>query len=289
VLVAFCASGCHRRLEAEIGSEKSPVVLVLHDSHVAGEHEQVQQLAAALGKEAGLAVRAYVARSSVEAIQVFGTRRADAGLLPLFEYLLARQEYGVQARLRVLRGDGQPSYRGDILVREGSGLAALAALDGKKLAYADPYSMSGFILPAKLLADHKVRPVPVFAGSHAQALEELRAGRVDAAATFAAESLPAGLVRLAATDAVPNEPLFFRRGVDEQVKQRLAEALERLAEAPAGGALLHAIAGIHGFAVVDDAAYSAVPEMIRLAGTQIEALVPGGWIVWQSNRSDVGP
>jgi len=293
LLVLPVSSSCRSRPEPEVGTPASPLVLVLPQSHAKGKETHVEALRAFLEKSSGLSVKVHVARSAVEAIQSFGSRHADVGLLPLFEYLLAHQEYEVEARLQVVRDGAKPRYQGQILVRADSPIASLADLSNKKLAYADPYSMTGFVLPAEMLAQANVRPVPVFAGGHAEALAELKAGRVDAAATFVG-AVPdgleaAGLRTLAETGSVPNEPVFMRKRLDEQKRQAIADALLKFSQTEEGKAALAAIAGIRGFSATTDDAYREVPALVKTAGQRIEGLVPGGWIVWQSNRSDVAP
>jgi phosphonate transport system substrate-binding protein len=254
-------------------------VIVLSPAH--GKHaESVHELARFLGEHAELTVEARVARDGEDALRMVGTPNTDAGLLTLFEYLFARQQFGVAPALQVVRKGDKLSYEGEILVRADSGQRKLADLAGKSIAYVDRYSTTGFLLAAKKLADEKVTVTPRFAGSHEAALAELRAGRVAAAALYAgAAKGDAALTSIATTDRVPNEPFFFRSGLDAERKRRVGAALVAFAATEPGRAALARMADITGFSPVTAAAYDAAFALIQAAGKSVEDLVPRGWLV----------
>src|SRR5258706_329444 len=107
VAALVCAAGCQRRDLAAVGGPRAPLVLLVSPSHAAGARpDELRALGSLLGGASGLAVEVRVAATPEAAVQAFGRDEADAGLLSLFEYLLARQEYGVDARLQVLRDGG---------------------------------------------------------------------------------------------------------------------------------------------------------------------------------------
>lgn len=276
--------------EAELGKPASPIVFVLSPDHGRElSRDDQASLAALLEAESGLAVEVRVAASPLAALEAFGAR-ADVGLLNLFEYLLARDHYGVRARLQALRA-GAEAYAGEILVRSDGPIQALGDLAGRSIAYVDPFSTSGFVFPATLLADAHVHPVAEFAGSHAEALGRLRAGRSDAAATFAgAAAHDSGLRVLAHTADIPNEPVFFRAGLAADKVARLEAAFARLAELPEGKRLLGLSAGITGFHAVEDAAYASALAAIRAAGKTVYDVVPEGvWIDARFRNLDYVP
>jgi phosphate/phosphite/phosphonate ABC transporter binding protein len=262
------------RGRATAGQPRDPFVLVVSAGHA--NAEAGERLEAALAARTGLAIDVRVARDPEAALEVVGTAAVDAGLLPLFAYVLARQEFGVVAALQVVRGDGARDYGGVLLVRDDDPITGVAGLAGKRVAYVDRASTTGFLLPARHLADAGVAVEPVIAGSHDQALAELRAGRVTAAATHDGDARP-GLRVLARTGAVPNEPVFFHRDVPVEVRDKIVAALIDLGATGDGDQLLRDVGGITGFVPVTDDAYAAAHELLAATQRRLDEVVPGAW------------
>lgn len=274
-----------RQAEADRGSSATPVVFLLSQQHGAQlTVEDRQALGAYLQKESGLVVDVRVAPSSFDGIAGFADT-ADVGLLGLFEYLLARAEYAVDAQLQVLRENGAATYTGEILVPSESPVKSVKDLQGKRFAYVDAFSTSGFVFPAKLLADASVRVTPEFAGSPGEVLARLKDGRVDAGAVYSGANTDTAALRVVATtDAIPNEPVFFRRGLVPEKREKLRAALEKLGSTPEGRTILHRIANITGFQRIDDAHYEPVLATVRAAGKTIYEVVPEGTRVESERR-----
>ena len=283
--VLLASGGCRDRSDRSALAER-PLVLLLspaHGAHVAPE--QRAALGAWLAGRAGRPVEVRVAASPTDAIEAFGNHQADLGLVGVFEYLFAHREFGAEAVLQVVR-DGRTEYAADLVVRADAPIQAPAALDGRKVAFVDPYSTSGFLLPARLLADARVKPQIQFAGSHDAALAQLRAGQVDAAATWhGAAAGDARLRVLATTPPIPNEPFAARRDLDPKTRAALAAALADYAATPDGGRVLRAVSAITGVRPVTDAAYQGVADLVHSAGKSVEDLVPGGQALWSRYHS----
>ncbi len=288
LLAAACALalGC-RREESALGKPETPLVLVLSPAH-GKSPAAVQRLEQFLGIQSGLAVEVRVAKDAEEAVRMAGSPNTDAALLTLFEYLFARKEFGVEAGLRVVRAGGELSHQGEILVATDSALKSLADLEGKRIAYVDRYSTTGFLLPAKKLADAKVRAQTQFAGSHAEAIAALKSGRVDAAAVYvgAAKGDPK-LRSITTTDRIPNEPVFFRAGLPRETRDKLTAALRAFAATDDGRATLQEMADVTGFTSVSDRDYDAAFSLVQAAGKSVKDLVPRGWLL--ANERELGP
>ncbi|MCC6622607.1 MAG: PhnD/SsuA/transferrin family substrate-binding protein [Deltaproteobacteria bacterium] len=265
-----------------VGAADNPFVLLLSPAYDATP-EHLAALSTLLSTEAGFAVEVRRAPDARTAILDAGHGRADASLMPLFDYLFCHREYGLEAGARLLRGAGDPVYHGEILVKSEGGVESLAALSGKRVAFADRYSTSGFLYPARLLVGAGAEVVAVFAGSHEAALAALRAGEVDAAASYAHAPEP-GLRVLARTADIPNEPIVFGPRVPPELRRRFVDALTRAAADPRGKVMLGALGGISGFTPTSDADYEAVNKEIEATSNELHALVPGGWALQQDNR-----
>lgn len=286
VAVALVLPGC-RREERKLGQADAPLVMVLSSGHGA-DAARVKQLQEMLERDSGLRVELTVAPNAEAAVRMAGSPNTDAALLTVFEYLFCRQLHGVTAGLKVVRAGGAVSHHGEIVALRSRGSKALADLEGKRIAFVDRYSSTGYILPAKLLADAKVHPTPVFAGTHQAAIAELKAGRTDAAATYAdAVSADPELAVLAKTADMPNEPVFFRASLDPVKRQKLVAALEQVARTEEGRRVLGGMANIEGFVPTTDADYLKTAELITSIGKSVRDVVPRGWTL--SNEAERRP
>ncbi|MBI5244344.1 MAG: PhnD/SsuA/transferrin family substrate-binding protein [Elusimicrobia bacterium] len=284
--LAAALAGCFGRRESEVGAPKDPLVILFSPSHApAGSQEPLRFIERGLSSRTGMAVVVKVASSPVDAIDQFGRRAADAGILTLDEFLLAREEYEVREGLQILRGNGETSYDGVILVRAMNAPKDLQALNGLTVAFVDPYSVSGFLLSAQRLREAGVQVEPVFAGSHDKALQALLKGEVAAAATYGdvlAGRLDAAV--LARTGTAPNEPLIFRRGLLPAKRDAVASAFKDLAGTAEGKKALKAVANITGFGPVQEDAYRPIHDLIQAAEKTVYDIVPGGEDIRRLNQ-----
>src|SRR5439155_7132337 len=88
------------------------------------------------------------------------------------------------------KGQLATTYNAQILVRSDSGINDLNGLKGKKFAFVDPISASGYVYPT-LVVKQKTGQEPktffsqtIFAGGHPQAALAVYNKQVDGAATF---------------------------------------------------------------------------------------------------------
>jgi len=269
-----------------VGTPQDPLVVMLSPSHSpAGPGDPLPSIQEYLRYRTGMAVEVRTASSPMDAIEQLGARKADAGILSLDEYLLAREEYGVRAALQALRRDSSSEFEGCILVRADGPVQDVRGLSGRRFAFVDPLSVSGFILPAGFLRKEDVEVEPLFAGSHAAALMAVVDGTVSAAATFAeAASRAPGLKILAKTGTMPNEPLAFREGLKADKREAITAAFLSLGETPEGRAALASIADITGFRRAPLDAYRPAHDLLRSADKSVYDLIPEGWDIRKLNR-----
>lgn len=260
------------RSRASAGSAKNPVVLVLSPAHadagLAGE------LGAALSRASGLHVELRRMSSRAAAVAAIAMPGVDGGVLPLFDYLLARQEFGVQAALQLVRGNGQCDAASVLLVKDGTVLAGADGLAGLPVAFVDRASTTGYLLPARYLVERGVEVKPVFSGDHETSIAMLARGEVVAVGTYAHHR--PGFHVLAPAGSAPNEPVFFHPRLPRATRDRIAAAFTSLASSAEGQTLLARMAEATGVAPVDDAAYTQISAALAVTEQRLEDLVPGG-------------
>jgi phosphonate transport system substrate-binding protein len=150
-----------------------------------------------------------------------GSGEIDIAWLSTVAYLRGRERYRLQPLVRPIRGNAT-SYRGIIIVRKDSGVKTLADLRGKRIAWVDPESSSGYIFPRALLLQAGLDPArdlreERFLQKHDAVVWNVFLGKVDAGACFddARKLLgnPLMIERLdviGRTEPIPNEPIVCR-------------------------------------------------------------------------------
>ncbi|HLW59937.1 MAG TPA: phosphate/phosphite/phosphonate ABC transporter substrate-binding protein [bacterium] len=195
----------------------------------------------------GYRFESFVATSYAGVIEAMGAGRADVGWLNTFSYVLAHQKYGVEVRLVTVRF-GLPYYRAEIITQASSGINSLADLKGKRFAFVDPASTSGFLFPKAGLKKAGYDPdkffgQSVFAGSHNNVVLAVYQGRVDAGAVFedaratVQKTLPDVMQKVKViwkSDPIPNDTVSFRKDLPADVKDRVTNALLLFSQQPAG-------------------------------------------------------
>ena len=222
--------------------------------------------------------------SYVAVIEAFGTDRADVASINPYGYVLARDKYGVEARL-VTERFGETTYKSQILARSDSGIKRLEDLKDKRLAFVDPASLSGYLLPMKYLRDRGIRPkATTFAMRHDNVISMIYQGQVDAGATFYSppergEIQDARrLVRaqypdiekkvkiVTLTSPIPNDPIIFRKDLPEDMKVKIADAMIDFAKTPIGRETLLKLSSITGMVRCTDRDFDTTREMVKSLG-----------------------
>lgn len=168
--------------------------------------------------------------------------------------------------------EGSASAGGYILVRSDSPVRTLEELHGKRFAFVDRASTSGYLYPAKLLLDRGLVPQRFFGsieflGNHEAALLAVHEGRADGAATYhgALVSLqrnrgidPLSFRIIAKTPRTPRDIFAAREALDPQVITRLRELLLALSARTPGGRKLLRPLDFNGFVVPQEEPYAAL-------------------------------
>lgn len=135
---------------------------------------------------------------------------------------------------------GSKSYRGIIITRTDSGIKSLQDLKGKKFAWVERESASGYIFPKALLLEAGINPDQDFKEStflqkHDAVVLNVLLGKYDAGAcyddarnTLSDKEKINELTILATTNEIPNEPIVCRPDLPEDLILSIQSALLKL-------------------------------------------------------------
>jgi len=259
------------------------------------------------GKDKGFYVKSAIPLDYVTVVEAFATKKADFATFQTFPYILAKdiKKEDVEPILTVVRGKNERTYRGQIIVRAGSGINSLKDLNGKKFAYTDPSSTSGFLLPHKLLKDKGIKlGQVVFGKKHDNVVTMVYQKQVDAGATYYSPPIEKMIngkkvlyhrdarqrvvtqfpdvfkkVKIIAfTDPIPNEPWVIRRhlfkddAMNKKVIGLVKEALKAYAKTPQGSKALNSYYDLTGLIDATNSMYDGIRKIVLGSKINLEKM-----------------
>jgi phosphonate transport system substrate-binding protein len=251
-----------------------------------------EPLAKLLTDATNLNFKVSVPTSYTTVVEAMGANQVDVGWLAPFAYVLAHDKNGAQVLFTTLR-QGSKTYRSQIIVRADSGINNIEQLRGKKFAFVDPASASGFLFPNYMLAnmglDYKTFfSDTIFAGGHDKVVIAVYQKQVDGGASFG-NSIDTGpptdartlvtstlsdvmtaVKPIAQTDPIPNDTVSIRAGLDPALVKLLGDGLSYVASTPDGQKALRDLYGIDGLGPGNDKDYDILRNAAKVLNLDLE-------------------
>ncbi len=295
IFVFIVAISIRELNEGALGSKSNPIKIYFTPSVDAKRISfNAVALTDYLHKETGYYFRTAVPASFIAVVEAFGTDKADIASINTFSYLMANAKYGAEAKLRIVREGNQTSYKGQFITRFDSGIDSIADINGRSMAYVDPSSTSGYILPKALLESKGIKPSEtVFAMRHDNVVTMVYQGQVAAGATYYAPPDPktgeimdarmrvlkqfpdvAQKVKIIGfTRDIPNDPWVFRKTMPEDMKNKVINALLKFVKTPKGKKALFDIYDITGLVRTKDSDYDGLRKLLEKQHISFDKLV----------------
>ena len=205
---------------------------------------------------------------------------------------MTNKKYGAQAKLRVLRY-GEPHYRGQIIAHVDSGIKSVKDIDGKRFAFTDPSSTSGFMFAKKLLKESNAVPSnTTFAQKHDNVVTMVYQGQVDAGATYYSPASKDGVIRdararvktqfpdveekvkiIEITEKIPNDPFVFRKDLPKEIVTKFITAVKKYLSTVEGKKIFKTIYSVEGLIDATDKDYDGLRAMIKSIDLDTENLI----------------
>ena len=235
-------------------------------------YEALKPLADYISAATGWTVRMVVTRNYEEIIRRLADGSVDIAMLSAASYVrfgpsVPGLSY-VATYMEEEGGEITPFYHSVILCLADSAVTGLEGLEGKRFAFTDRYSTSGYIIPLLMLRDRGIDPETFFGkiffvGKHDAVIEALKArsvegGAVSSGTLAAAEGTEGNIFRvLASSEPIPLDAIAAGKRVPQEHVQLLQEVLPRLGpdSAPMEAVRFHLQWPAAGFAVLGDSFY----------------------------------
>lgn len=275
---------------ARIGSFDRPIIFAFAPSQdVARITASGSAIASALASATGLRWKVVVPTSYAAQIESMCAGQSDISAIASLAVTLLIDKGCGDAVLASLRKDEKgvlsTTYNSQILVSTASGITDLAGLKGKKFAFTDPISASGYLFPS-LLVKTKTGLEPkaffsstIFAGGHDKAALAVYSGQVDGASTFndvrTNAGMPADIMTktkvIDAAGPIPNDAVAVAKNFPADLRKQVIKALMDYCASDAGKVQCKSLFSWDGLQEVNSAFYDPVRQAAKIAGLDVAA------------------
>ena len=200
-----------------------------------------EPMRAHLEKKLGQKVKVYTATDYAGVIEAMKKKRVDVAWFGPLSYYLAEQEAGAEAfAVGIREGSSSHTYKSLFIAPCDAGIKSIKDLKGKSVAFVDPASTSGGLMPTYMVKKETgMMPQDFFgkftySGSHDAAELAVKNKTVDAAAdndiTYE-KMLAKGLISketnciVKESDPLPGSPLVYRKDLPTATKKKIQDAI----------------------------------------------------------------
>ena len=218
--------------------------------------EDLKPISDYLSERLGVKVEAFTASNYIGVVEGLGSGSVDFGIIPPFSSLLAQKQ---------------------------SSAKPILTSKGKKVAFVDPSSSSGYIYPGAMLVEAGLnldKDISYqFSGGHDKSLQLLLNKDVDVIATFDgvedryAKDFPQAktdIQKLATSDMIPGVMVTTSSKMDKELQEKLEKALRDVENDPKMKELFTKMFSITGFTDVDQDAYKKVEATAKVMNVDLD-------------------
>ena len=279
----FSVVGCSSKKEEKKSEEKVIKMGFVPLKNSEQLVEDVKPIADYLSQKMGVKVEAFTASNYIGVVEGIGSGSVDFGIIPPFSAVLAQKQSNAKPLLTSKGKSGKSGYTAELYVRKDSGIKSLQDVKGKKVAFVDPSSSSGYIYPGAMLVKAGInldKDISYqFSGGHDKSLQLLLNKDVDVIATFDGveerygKEFPAALTdieKLASSDTIPGIMVTASSKMDKDLQDKLKQALLDMDKDLKMKELFTKMFSITGFEEVDQTAYNKVEETAKVMNVDLD-------------------
>lgn len=228
-----------------------------------------------LEKKTGMKVELFVATDYSGVVEAMRSGKLDIAYFGPFSYILAADKAGAEAFAVENRKGSGTTYRSIIVVNPEAGINSLEDLKGHSIAFVDPASTSGNLIPRSILMSKGINPEKdfksiIYAGGHDADELAVKNRKVDAAADSDSnynKMKEAGLISdrdvkiIYTSDPIPNSPWAWRKDLPADLKATIKTAFLNVAREDAA---VVAAQKLEGYEETNDANYDIIRSTAKI-------------------------
>lgn len=245
--------------------------------------DSVKPLSDVLSKAIGKKVEVFTATNYVGVIEAMGSSKVDFGIIPPFAYVLANKESGAKVILKALNKHGKSFYRSEFIVRKDSNISSLDDLKGKRVAFVDPSSSSGYLYPGAYLKKNGIdldKDIEViYSGGHDKSVQLLLNGDVDLIAVFEGarnkykkefKTVLEDTKIFGYSENIPYISVTVRGDMDDKTKEEIKKGLLKGLNSEKAKEITSKLFSIYGFEEANDSDFDSIRTTAKLMDINLE-------------------
>ncbi|TAL22089.1 MAG: phosphate/phosphite/phosphonate ABC transporter substrate-binding protein [Nitrospirae bacterium] len=237
----------------EVFAEEEILLGLIPEQNIFKQMDRYKPLAAYLSEKAGVNVRLTILSRYGDIVERFISRGLDGAFFDSLTGMMAITRLGVEPAARHTNPDGKATVRSYIFVRADSKINSVKDMKGKKVAFVDRATATGYLFAIAFLRENGVSDIDryfneyYFTGSHDSAIYAVLDNRADIGSAqdtifnmLASRdiTIKKELRVIAQSEELPETTLCLRKGIPSQIKKRLTGILLGMNEDPAGREIL---------------------------------------------------
>ena len=235
-------------------------------------------------------VQIYVSKDYVSLIEAMKTKKIDFAFFSASTFVFAEQN--AKAKVLLKKVWDSPFYHSSIIVRADSGISSLKKLKGKKFAFVDEKSGSGYLYPLLYLKQQKIVPNEyfgevVYSGNQAASVALLNDKKVDAIAVYSNDkdaktgawnapdvaNLKLKVKPLWISEPIPNDPFCVRQDFYDahpRVAHDVMFGMMELLDNKEASAKFKDALGVSGLMLATSQQYEPLRQLVRELNIQMK-------------------
>ncbi|WP_413585148.1 phosphate/phosphite/phosphonate ABC transporter substrate-binding protein [Bdellovibrio sp. HCB274] len=250
------------------------------------ETEQGVALARELQTRLQIPVTMYISKSYAGLVEAMKNKKVDFAFFSSSTYVFAEKQ--AQAKVLLKKVWQEPYYYSAIIVPANSKIKTVKDLKGKKVAFVDEQSSSGYLYPKVEIRKHGLEDKDLkiqFTGNHQASIKALESNEVDAAAVFSDDEKGKQGAWVKFADAkkkyrviwmsqpIPNDPFCVRQDFYDEypkVTHDMMFALIEILEQTADKNTYSEILGSRDLMPATSKQYDPVREMVKALNIELK-------------------
>jgi phosphonate transport system substrate-binding protein len=234
---------------------------------------------------AGIEIEFKNAKDYKDLIEQMASAKVDFGFFSPLNFVEIDKRGGVKVLLKKVYGTSE-FYFSSLVVAETSKITSLKGLSGKRIAFVDPNSASGYMYPKLMLHNQGLSDdafEKIFAGTHDAALKLVDIGGADAAAVWADDAAASGgawtkLIEskeikftpkvLAVSSPIPNDALVVREAFYNEAPDRVLKFMDALISISEDSQILKELFGADRLVTATSRHYESVRDLDALVNKE---------------------